>query len=487
MSAPKPTRLKNFFGGQHHEPQNQRYLPCYNPATGELIAEVPDSGRPDLESAVAAAKHAFPAWQRLSSEERSGHLRKLGHLIRDHLDELARLETEDTGKPLKTAREVDLPRSVRNFEFFADATTQFASEAYSTPVALHYSVYEPLGIVGCISPWNLPLYLFTWKIAPALASGNCVVAKPSEVTPLTAHRLSELIAASDFPSGVLNILHGTGSGIGGPLVEHADVRAISFTGSTATGAQIARATAGIFKKLSLEMGGKNPFLVFADADLDLAAAEAVRAGFSNQGQICLCGSRILVEESIAAEFVQKVVTRVKNLRVGDPLDDATDQGALVSQEHLQKVEMAVQTALREGGKILTGGHPVKLNGRCSKGNFYAPTVLEGLGPQTQTNQQEIFGPVVSIATFKNEKEALDLANGTSYGLAASIWTQNLSRAMRVSQEVKSGVVWVNTWMLRDLRTPFGGMKTSGYGREGGFAAMRFFSEAKSITIGGFSS
>nr|MDQ2971898.1 aldehyde dehydrogenase [Pseudomonadota bacterium] len=424
-----------------------------------------------------------PAWAALSIGERTGHLQKLADAVEARLGELARDESSDTGKPVSLALRVDIPRAVVNLRFFADAIGQWTSEAHVDARAINYTLRQPLGVVGCISPWNLPLYLLTWKIAPALAAGNTVVAKPSEITPLTAFRLSELAIESGLPPGVLNIVHGTGLAVGRAIVEHPKVKAISFTGSTRTGASIAASAAASFKKLSLEMGGKNPAIVFADAELsDANMGMIVRSGFSNQGEICLCGSRLLVHHSIYEPFRERYLARVRALRVGDPNDAASDLGALVSQAHFDKVMACIERARAEGGKVLCGGEAVKQAGRCERGWFVAPAVIEGLPQDCATNREEIFGPVVTLIPFENDDDAIAIANGTDYGLAATLWTSHLDRAHRVAAQLDFGIVWINCWMLRDLRTPFGGVKASGMGREGGIDALRFFTEPKNICI-----
>jgi aminomuconate-semialdehyde/2-hydroxymuconate-6-semialdehyde dehydrogenase len=459
------------------------WLEDVDPAVGAPYARVASSDERDVERAVAAAERAFPAWSSAPAEARSQALRRLARLLERDLSSLARAESIDSGKPLGVARSVDIPRAVQNFDFFADAATQFSSEAHAAgDSALNYTLRQPLGSVACISPWNLPLYLLTWKIAPALAAGNCVVAKPSEVTPMTAAMLGALSIEAGFPPGVLNIVQGLGPRAGAALCGQRRIRAISFTGSTRVGSEIAKQAAGSFVKVSLEMGGKNPTLIFADADLDVAIPEAVRAAFSNTGQICLCGSRILLERGIYAQVRDELVSRVSALRVGDPLEAGSEQGALVSRAHFDKVMGCIALAREEGGKILCGGERANVQGRCSEGYFIQPTLIEGLGAACRTNQEEIFGPVATLLPFDTADEAVELANSTRYGLSASLWTRDLTRAHRVSARLHAGIVWVNCWMLRDLRTPFGGVKESGVGREGGMDALRFFTEPKNVCV-----
>jgi aminomuconate-semialdehyde/2-hydroxymuconate-6-semialdehyde dehydrogenase len=479
----KPT-LGNLIDAEIVVPRNGRYLDVFEPATGEAFAKCPDSDAADVDAAVAAARRAAPGWAVTPVEERARLLNRLADLVERDLDELAALESRDAGKTVKLARSLDIPRAMANLRFFAAAITQWPSEAHPMEDrALNYTLRQPLGVVACISPWNLPLYLFTWKIAPALAAGNALVAKPSEITPCTAARLGELSIEAGFPRGVFNIVQGTGPGVGQPLVEHADVKAISFTGSTRTGAAIAAAAAPKFKKLSLELGGKNPAIVFGDFDFSDANLDTiVRSGFANQGEICLCGSRLLVQRSIYERFRERYLDRVRALRVGDPEDATTDLGALVSRAHFDKVVGCIERARSEGGKVLLGGNAAKVGGRCANGWFVEPTVIEGLGPGAATNQEEIFGPVVTLIPFDDDEEALGIANGTGYGLAASLWTTDLDRAHRIAARLEFGIVWINCWLLRDLRTPFGGVKNSGVGREGGVEALRFFTEPKNVCI-----
>jgi aminomuconate-semialdehyde/2-hydroxymuconate-6-semialdehyde dehydrogenase len=476
-------QIPNFIAGRHAEPAAGAYLPDINPATGQVHAHVADSDARDVDAAVRAASDAFPGWSRTPAAERSRLLLDIAQRIEADLDRLAEAECADTGKPLRLARTVDIPRAASNFRFFATAILHFHSEAYRTDsLALNYTLRQPRGVAGLISPWNLPLYLFTWKVAPALATGNTAVAKPSELTPLTAHLLTEICQQAGLPPGVLNVVHGLGGKVGAAIVAHPAVRTISFTGGSVTGAEIARTAAPLFKKLTLEMGGKNPNVVFADADMEETIRTSLRSAFENQGEICLCGSRIFVEAPAYGRFVERFVEGARRLRVGDPLGPQTDLGAVISKGHFDKVMSYVELARQEGGRILCGGRPVAPEGRCRDGYFIEPTVVVDLAVSCRVNREEVFGPLVTITPFHSEDELIRYANGTPYGLSASLWTRDLARAHRVAEKLDAGTVWVNCWLLRDLRTPFGGMKQSGVGREGGEEALRFFTEPKTVCV-----
>ncbi len=476
-------QLKNYINGTFYQPINGNYLPIYNPAIGEVYSYLPDSGEEEINQAVKAAQLAFPAWSKMEMEKRYRILTRIADLIEQNLEELSVAESEDSGKPISLAASVDIPRAAANFRFFATAILHFASESYHSPDGtVNYTVREPIGVVGCISPWNLPLYLFTWKIAPALATGNCVVAKPSEITPKTAFLLSQICESAGLPNGVLNIVHGLGAKVGRAIVAHPDIKAISFTGGTTTGKEIASIAAPMFKKMSLELGGKNPVIIFDDCDFEEMIKTTVLSSFRNQGQICLCGSRIFIEKSIYNKFKAAFIDEVAKIKIGDPAQLETEMGAVVSQDHYQKILSYIELAKEEGGTILCGGQSINIGGRCANGYFISPTVIENLAYNCRTNQEEIFGPVVTLTPFESEEEVLMMANSTGYGLAAVIWTNHIGKAQRVSTKIHSGIVWVNCWMKRDLRTPFGGVKNSGVGREGGWEAMRFFTEAKNVCI-----
>lgn len=475
--------IGNFINGEFVAPAGGRFLDNHEPATGSVYSLVPDSDERDASAAIEAAQAAFPAWAHTPAEKRCGLLMKIADLIEANLEAFARAESIDCGKPISRSRALEMPRVVRNLRFFATALLHERSDLHVMDYdALNYTLRRPRGVCGLISPWNLPLYLLTWKVAPALATGNTVVAKPSELTPMTAHLFAQVCSQAGLPPGVLNIVHGAGPSAGAALVADPRVTTISFTGGTKTGGEIARVAAPLLKKLSLELGGKNPTIVFADADPD-AIDGSVQAAFSNQGQICLCGSRLFVEESIYRTFVERFVEKTRQLRIGDPMEENTQQGALVSAAHRDKVESYVQLARTLRGRILCGGHrPADLPPRCAGGYFFEPTVIVDLPPTCRVNQEEIFGPVVSIMPFVDEREVIDAANGVPYGLSASIWTSNLARAHRVADQLAVGTVWVNCWLVRDLRVPFGGMKQSGVGREGGDEALRFFTEPKNVCV-----
>jgi len=475
--------IENYINGQLIKPTLNEYIDNVDPSRGIVYSQIPSSTKEDVELAVNASKKAFKTWSNMPKEARSNIMLKVADLIEERMDEFAAAESLDNGKPLSLAKAVDIPRAVSNFKFFATAILHFASEShYMEGLGVNYTVRKPIGVVGCISPWNLPLYLFTWKIAPALAAGNCVVAKPSEITPMTAYLLSKVCIDAGMPEGVLNIVHGLGQHVGDAITRHKDITAISFTGGTQTGKTIASIAAPMFKKLSLELGGKNPNIIFADCDFDNALKTTLLSSFANQGQICLCGSRIFVERPIYEKFKKAFVEKVDRTMVSYPTDKKAKLGAVVSKSHMEKVLSYVALAKEEGGTVLTGGTQVKLEGEYANGFYIRPTVIEGLSFDCRTNQEEIFGPVVTITPFDTEEEVLMMANSTQYGLSATIWTENLTRAHSIADEIHAGIVWINSWLVRDLRTPFGGVKASGVGREGGFEALHFFTEPKNIFV-----
>lgn len=475
-------KLLNYINGNLTAPQSGNYINNYNPATGKIYSLIPDSDEKDVQQAVEAAKAAFPSWSNTPAAKRSEILLKIANLITENLDTLAHAESADNGKPVWLAKRVDIPRAASNFHFYATTILHHASESHRMEEGyINYTLRQPVGVAGCISPWNLPLYLFSWKIAPALAAGNTVVAKPSEITPMTAYLLSELCIKAGLPAGVLNIVHGYGHKVGAAITAHPHIPLISFTGGTKTGAEIARTAAPMFKKLSLELGGKNPNIIFADCNFEEAIKTTLNSSFSNQGEICLCGSRILIEKPLYQKFRDELVKRTAKLSVGNPDDDTIKLGAIVSEQHMNKVLSYIELAQQEGGKILCGGKRKIVEG-FEDGYFIEPTVIENLPQTCRTNMEEIFGPVVTLQPFETEEEALQLANATEFGLAGTIWTENLSKAHRVAAQLISGIIWINCWLVRDLRTPFGGMKSSGVGREGGWEALRFFTEPKNVCV-----
>lgn len=475
--------ISNFINGEFLTPKKGDYIDNVEPATGKVYGKIPNSTEEDINLAVAAAEQAFPIWSKMPAEKRASILMQISRGIEARMDEFVAAESRDNGKPLSLAARVDIPRAVSNFHFFATAIEHVSSESHSMEgMGINYTLRKPIGVVGCISPWNLPLYLFSWKIAPALAAGNCVVAKPSEITPQTAYLLSQVVKESDLPAGVLNIVHGLGQTAGDAIVKHPKIKAISFTGGTKTGAYITQTAGPMFKKLSLELGGKNPNIIFADCDFDEMIKTTVHSSFANQGQICLCGSRIFIEKSIYEQFKAAFVERVSQLKVSYPTDPKAKLGAVVSKPHYEKILSYIELAQQEGGTVLTGGKAVQLEAPYHEGYYIAPTVIEGLAYDCRTNQEEIFGPVVTITPFESEEEVLKMANSTVYGLSATVWTSDLKKAHRMADEVQAGIVWINSWLVRDLRTPFGGVKASGVGREGGWEALRFFTEAKNVYI-----
>ncbi|MGB0850226.1 MAG: aldehyde dehydrogenase [Bacteroidia bacterium] len=476
-------KIANYINGELIAPSNGNYIDNFNPAKGTVYSYIPDSDETDVDLAIKSAREAFPQWSALKNTERAEWLEKISNGIDAKMDELALAESIDNGKPLWLATSVDIPRARDNFKFYSTAIRHYSSESHQTAEGvINYTLRKPVGVAACISPWNLPLYLFSWKIAPALAAGNTVVAKPSEITPMTAYLLSEICHEIGLPAGVLNIVHGLGSTTGNSIISSDDIDLVSFTGGTATGAHIAKIVAPKFKKMSLELGGKNPNIIFDDCDFEKTLKTTINSSFANQGQICLCGSRILVQRGIYEKFKKAFIEKIDNLKVGDPMESDSRMGAIVSKPHYEKILSYIDIAKSEGGKILTGGEAVHLDGENKDGWFIRPTIIEGLNQQCRTNQEEIFGPVVTIQPFDTEEEALEYANSTGYGLASTIWTSDLHKAHRMAANIKSGIVWINCWLLRDLRTPFGGMKNSGVGREGGWEALNFFTEPKNVCI-----
>ena len=476
-------KILNYINGELVEPVSGNYLDNYNPSNGKVYSLIADSNGDDINNAVSAAKQACESWKTTTKEERSEMLIKIADTLEKYTDDLIAAESKDNGKTETLAARVDLPRASTNLRFFASAILHDSSEMHDMDgSAINYTLRKPIGVAACISAWNLPLYLLTWKIAPAIAAGNTVVAKPSEITPMTAFMFSKICIEAGLPKGVLNIVHGLGSKVGDPLTTHVDTPIVSFTGGTVTGKHIASLTSPMFKKLSLELGGKNPNIVFADADFDKAVSFASRAAFTNQGQICLCGSRLFVQENIYEKFKNALIEKSSKLTVGDPRDPSSNLGAVVSKEHMEKILSKIEEAKDLGGKIILGGDRKIIEGDLKDGYYINPTIIENLDYDCSVNQEEIFGPVVSIIPFKDEEDVIKMANSTRYGLSASIFTENISKAHRVAAEIDSGVIWINTWLLRDLRIPFGGMKHSGVGREGGFNSLEFFTEPKNICV-----
>ena len=472
-------KLQNYISGLFIEPDSREWMDDYSPATGEIIGQVPKSQKSDVDRAVKAAKDALPYWSSLTNIQRADWLDKIADNLESKYEDIAHLESKDTGKPISLAREVDAYRSVKNFRFFGEMIRNLEEESFEMEDANNRVIYKPVGVGALITPWNLPLYLLSWKVAPAIGMGNTVICKPSELTPLTADLLMKSIDEVGLPKGVINLIHGDGMGAGAPLVSHEDVDLVSFTGGTSTGANVAQSAAVSFKKLSLELGGKNASIIFDDCDLEKTVPGVVRSGFLNQGQVCLCGSRILVQENVYDKFVDRFVNEVENMKIGDPSNEDTKLGALISPEHLSKVEEYIQIAEEEGGTILTGGYPC-LPKEFENGNWIAPTVIADLDVSSRCSTEEIFGPVVTIHKFAGEEEAIEIANNTRYGLAGSIWTTDLEKGNRVAESIHTGMIWINTWLHRDLRVPFGGVKDSGVGREGGRWSLGFFSETMNI-------
>ena len=474
--------LKNYIGGKFIESIDSEKMENLNPATGEIISTIPLSKKDDVELAVTAAINAQKKWSNLSIEERASYLEKIADELEANVAQIAELESKDTGKPVTLARNVDATRSVANFRFFAQAIKTLPAESHEMPDAINYTLRKPIGTVGLITPWNLPLYLLSWKVAPALIMGNTIVAKPSELTPMTADYLAKTIDKIGLPDGVFNLVHGVGKDAGQAIVENPSIGAISFTGGTETGKQVAKIAAPLFKKISLELGGKNSSIIFSDCDFEKTIKGVVKAAFLNNGQVCLAGSRILVEESIFGKFVELFIHTVSKMKIGDPLHPDTELGSLVSLQHLNKIQNYIKLGIEEGGIILHGGKIPKMSDKLKHGAFIEPTVIDKTDINSRVSTEEIFGPIVTLHSFKDEEDAISIANNVNYGLAASVWSQDIEKAERISSKLDTGMVWINTWLHRDLRVPFGGVKSSGVGREGGRYSLEFFSEAQNICI-----
>jgi aminomuconate-semialdehyde/2-hydroxymuconate-6-semialdehyde dehydrogenase len=472
---------RNFIGGEYVSSLEGKTFKNINPATEEVIGQIEDSGKTDVDLAVEAAKKAFNnGWKQSKISERAAILRRIGDIMLARKDELAMLETLDTGKPLWLSTNVDIPRSAGSFHFYANFISTMGTEAYPMEVgAMNFTVRRPLGVVGMINPWNLPLLLLSAKLAPCLAAGNTVVLKPARWTPMTATLLGEICKEAGLPDGVVNIVNGAGRSVGEAIAEHPGIRAIAFTGETSTGKSIMKAGAASLKRLSFELGGKNPNIIFADCDLDEVVETTLRSSFINQGAVCLCGSRIYVQRPIYEQFIQKFVTRTRQQVVGDPLQSGTNVGALISKQHYERVLEYIDLARQEGGTIEVGGKRAE---GFERGYYVEPTIITGLDRNCRVVNEEIFGPVVTVQPFDTEEEVIEYANETHYGLSASVWTKDSSRAFRVAHQIEAGLTWVNTWFLRDPRTPYGGEKQSGIGRQGGMFSLDFYSEVSTICI-----
>ncbi len=475
--------IKNFINGEYVDSMSGRMMDNFDPSIGEVYSQMPDSEAVDVVMAFQAASRAFEGWSKTSTQDRAKILLKIADLIEAKKEELALAESRDMGKPLWLAREVDIPRAISNFRFFANRVVQHQEQASDMDGnGFNYSLREPIGVTGLISPWNLPLYLMTWKIAPSLAVGNTAICKPSELSPMTASMLGGIFNEAGLPPGVCNIVHGRGEVVGDTIVNHPGIPLISFTGGTDTGAIILERAAKHFKKMGMELGGKNANIIFKDADLDKCVLTTLRSSFLNSGQVCLCGSRIYVQQDIYDQFMEKFVEKTKALKVGSPSDSDVFMGPVVSREQLEKVQSAIAQAKREGGKILAGEEELRLAEKNKNGYFMRPTIIADLTDCSDLWQNEIFGPVVTVRPFKYKHDAVKLANTSSYGLSATIWTRDLNTAHKTAQQIKAGTVWVNTWSQRDLRVPFGGYKASGLGREGGDHSLDFYTEQKNICV-----